>query len=177
MNPDLFRRRIVPFGSLAAAAVAVVVMAVWGMHSLTAPVASSTSTRTPSSGPTCPPEQQQIKEYVTRHEVTVSVYNTGKRTGRAGATLTMLENAGFRPGAVGNGARGDKVRRAEVRTTQAGDPGATLVAQALGRGTRIVVTDQDYGPGIDVFIGDKFGGLDKHAPHRVKLAQPIITCK
>lgn len=154
----------------------VFVMALWGIHAATAPI-KSTSTPSASKGPTCAAADQTVQHFVRRPQVTVSVYNTGKRGGRAGATLNMLENAGFQAGAIGNGAAGDQVVRAEVRTTQQNDKNAQLVALALGKNTKVVVTDQDLGPGVDVFIGDRFGGLDPNAPRKIALDQPRTTCK
>lgn len=169
-------RRIVTVLSMAVAAVAVVVMAVWGVNALTAPLEEDEPTSA-TDDPGCPPEDQQIKEFIRRGEVTVSVYNTGKRSGRAQDTLEMLEEAGFKPGEIGNGGEGDKVRRAEVRTTVADDPKAQLVALALGKNAEVVVTEEALGPGVDVFIGDKFGGLDPNAAKRIKLAEPVTTCQ
>jgi hypothetical protein len=166
-------RRPVAVISLAGAVVAVAIMAVWGLSSLTAPIEDDEPA---ASATTCPPEDQKIERFVRRAQVVVSVYNTGKRPNRARATLEMLEGAGFRPGEVGNGEKGDKVVRAEVRTTKADDPAARLVALALGKNTKVVVTEQEYGPGIDVFIGDRFGGLDPKAARRVPLPQPRVTC-
>lgn len=175
MSQDTSRRRMITAATLVAAGAVVAVMAIWGVNAATAPVEDDDTTAVSTDGPTCPPEEQSIKKFITRGEVTVSVYNTGKRTGRAGDTLTLLEDAGFRAGEIGNAE--DKVARAEVRTTKKDDPRAELLARALGRNTAIVVTDQAYGPGLDVFIGDKFNGLNKKAPARLKLADAVITCK
>jgi len=159
--------------TVGATAVVVVVMAVWGYQSLTAPFDDLVSS---SSGPTCAPEDQNIIRVVRRGEVTVSVYNTGKRSGRAQATLDLLEGAGFKPGAIGNAPDDLVVTRAEVRTTRQDNPAARLVAAAFGKDTKIVVVDEDYGPGIDVFIGDKFTKLKASAPTKVNLPKPQTTC-
>ncbi|MGO4255160.1 LytR C-terminal domain-containing protein [Marmoricola sp. RAF53] len=154
----------------------VCLMAVWGIHAATAPIKDSGSSSS-SNEPTCAPEDQTVQEFVRRGQVTVSVYNTGKRAGRAGKTLDLLENAGFEAGAIGNADADDNVPRAEVRTTKQNDKAAQLVALALGKNTRVVVVTDDYGPGVDVFIGDRFGGLDPKAPRRVALTEPRTTCK
>lgn len=176
MSEGATQRRVVTSVTLLAAVVAVVVMALWGVNAATAPIEDD-GPSAGETGPTCPPEQLEIKEFITRGEVTVSVYNTGKRKGRAGDTLTLLENAGFKPGAIGNGEAGDTVRRAEVRTTDADDPDARLVAKSLGRNVPVVVTEEAYGPGVDVFIGDRFRGLDPDAPRRERLAEPEQICQ
>lgn len=175
MTPDAQTgsRRLISTVSLLGAVVALVIMAVWGVNALTSPIDDDE----PRAGSTtCPPEDQKIERFVRRSQVTVSVYNTGKRKNRARATLEMLEAAGFKPGEVGNGEKDDKVVRAEVRTTKTDDPAAKLVALALGKNAKVVVTDEDYGPGPDVFIGDRFGGLDPKAPRRVALTDPKVTC-
>lgn len=172
----LDQRRVISAVALALGAVAVVVMAVWGVNAATAPFGDGGDDTT-STGPECPPEDQVITEFVRRSEVTVSVYNAGKKKGHAGQTLALLEGAGFGPGAVGDADAGDTVRRAEVRTTREDNAGARLVAKALGRDVPVVVVDEDYGPGVDVFIGDRFKGLAKNAPKRERLSEPITTCR
>jgi hypothetical protein len=153
----------------------VCIMAVWGINAATAPLKSADSPKA-SAGPGCAPKDQVVQEFVRRGQVTVSVYNTGKRAGRAGNTLNLLENSGFRAGAIGNAATGDTVPRAEVRTTTQDDKAAELVALALGKNTKVVVTDEAYGPGVDVFIGDRFKGLDPKAPRRIALSEARTTC-
>jgi hypothetical protein len=177
MNPDLFRFRLVPVVSLAGAAAAVVVMTLWGMNALTAPLSPQpASATTTTGGSRCPTDQTVVKNFLTRGEVTVSVYNTGGRQGRAGITLAQLEAAGFQPGEVGNAPTGIHVARAQVRTTKRSDPAAELVARTLGAGTAVVVTTTTYGPGVDVFIGDRFNRIDGKAPARIKLARPVVSC-
>ena len=149
--------------SLAAAALAVLVMAMWGMNALTAPLAKDESTGT--DGSVCNATHHVIK----RADVTVSVYNAGKRKGRAGVTLDLLEGAGFNPGAIGNAPKSSRVRTAVVRTTKAVHPDATLVAQALGVHVPVVVTSADLGPGVDVIIGDRFSKLNRKAPRSIRV--------
>lgn len=149
--------------SLAGGVLAVLVMALWGMNALTAPFGDDEDT---SSSATCGTTTHHT---LKRSDVTVSVYNAGKRQGRAGATLDLLEEAGFNPGAVGNAPQGTEVRVAVVRTTRAVHPDATLVARALGANVPVVVTDVDLGPGVDVMIGDKFTRLNPKAPRSVRV--------
>ena len=156
-------------------------MALWGYHALTAPFGSSASAVTtppPSDGPSCGAGQQQkIVKYVSRHEVEVSVYNAGTRSGRAQATMNQLERAGFAVGAIGNAPSSMVIKKAAVHTKKADLTAATLVARALGKGTPVVIDEtQDLGPGIDVFIGDSFRKLDPKAPTQLKLPQPKIVC-
>lgn len=168
------RNPVVTSLTLAGAAVAAVVMAIVGVNALTAPFGDDDPAS--ASGPQCAPEDQQVEEFVYRADVTVSVYNTGKRKGRAQVTQEKLESVGFKAGEIGNGGKGDKVKLAEVRTTKADDPKAQLVANAFGRNTRIVVTEEAYGPGVDVFIGDDFERLVPGSPRKIRLEEPKVTC-
>ena len=38
------------------------------------------------------------------------------------------------------------------------------------------VVDEDYGPGVDVFIGPKPRKFNAKAPRELKLPEPITTC-
>ena len=160
MNPRL----IAPL-SLAAGVLAVIVMALWGMNALTAPFEKDSATSDGTS--TCGAVSHST---VKRSDVTVSVYNAGKRQGRAGATLDLLESAGFQPGAIGNAPNGTHVQVAIVHTTRAVHPDATLVARALGPRVPVVVTDVDLGPGVDVIIGDHFKKLNAKAAHSIRVS-------
>jgi hypothetical protein len=151
-----------------------VVMAVWGVKAATAPVAGDSGSA--ASGPTCSSQDQQVAKYVRRGDVTVSVYNSGKTSGRAQTTMDLLEQAGFKVGEVKNAPDGLRADRATVYSTKADDPAAELVARALGKGTQVVHTDEDLGPGVDVVIGDKFKRLDAKAPKRLPLPKPVVTC-
>lgn len=171
-------RKTVSAISLAVGAVVVVVMAIWGVNAFTAPIEDDDSPSVSDDELACPAgEEQRIIDFVRRSEVTVSVYNAGKKAGRARTTLDTLEEAGFKPGAIGNAPEGTDVPRAEVHTKTADRSEAQLVALALGRNTQVVVDEeQDLGPGVDVYIGDKFKRLDPKAPNRVTLDEPRVEC-
>lgn len=147
-------------------------MAVWGWQHVTAPFSAAPSSSTKS----CSPSEITTIRFAHPSDVQVSVFNAGDRSGLAGRTMTQLENRGFQPGQVGNAPGHLKVRRALVYTTKKDDPEAALVAAQLGRHVRIVVTTKSLGPGVDVFVGNHFHGLRKHAPKRMKLSKPIKQC-
>jgi len=168
-------RALTTGATLLVAAGLLVIMAVWGYRAATSPIPGDDTSA--SSGPTCPTEDQKVTKYVHRGEVTVSVYNAGKRSGTAQATADLLEAAGFKPGEVGNAPEGLDVRVATVYTTEGDDPDARLVALALGQNAQVVRTDEEYGPGVDVVVGNKFAlRLDDSAPHRLALPEPVTTC-
>lgn len=168
------RRRLTTGVTLVALLVVLCVMAVWGYHAATSPIADGSSS---SGSPTCKPEDQQVAKFLQRKDVTVSVYNAGKTSGRAQQTMGLLERAGFKPGAVGNAPEGITVKRAAVYTTKSDDPAAELVAKTLGKATQVVHSDEEMGPGVDVVIGDRFKRLDPKAPAKIALPKPEVTCQ
>jgi LytR cell envelope-related transcriptional attenuator len=147
-------------------------MAIYGVKAALAPLPGDSS----SKDKPCSATEKEVKQFLRRSEVQVSVFNAGTRGGLAGQTLDKIEAAGFVAGNAGNAPRSAQVRRAVVWTTQPNDPSAKLVALALGRGTRIEVTETDLGPGVDVLVGNSFGGLAKKAPQQIRLPKPIETC-
>jgi hypothetical protein len=146
-------------------------MAIVGFRQLTAPLPSI---RTEAEA--CTGAEKEVRGFLRRSEVQVSVFNAGSIGGFAGATLERVERAGFRAGNAGNAPTSAEVRRAVVWTTEPDDPAAALVAQALGRRTKVEVTETDLGPGVDVIVGNRFKGLDPQAPRRIKLDAPVETC-
>ncbi len=146
-------------------------MAIVGFNKLTEPLPDN-----PTAQPTCSDAEQEVREFVRRSEVQVSVFNAGRREGLAGTTLEKLEEGGFRAGNAGNAPPKAKVSRAVVWTTKPNDSTAKLVALAFGKQTKVVVTETDLGPGIDVLVGNKFKRLDPKAPRRIKLPAPVETC-
>jgi hypothetical protein len=172
----MIRRRLISAATLACLVVLLCVMALWGYRAATAPL-SDTSSDTPTNDPGCAAADQTVTKYVRRADVTVSVYNSGQQSGRAQATMDLFEQAGFRVGAVDNAPSALKAARAVVYTTKTDDPAADLVALALGHSAQVVHTDEEYGPGVDVVIGDKFKQLDPAAPKRLELPEPVISCK
>lgn len=169
------RRHLTTGVTLSVLVVVLCVMALWGYQAATAPV-ESTGTPSGSATPTCDAQQQKVSRYIRRNEVTVSVYNSGKKSGRARETMDLLERAGFKPGEVSNAPDGVATDRAVVYSTKADDPAAELVARAFGKGTQVVHSDETLGPGVDVVIGDKFRRLDPKAPKRLELPKPEVTC-
>lgn len=166
-------RRLVTAATLSVGVLVLGVMAVVGLKTLTAPIDNGPKATT---GPRCPVEEQVSKTHVRRGEVTVSIFNAGGEQGQAQETLVKLEEAGFKAGAVGNAPDGITVDRAEVYAGSTDDAGALLVAKILGRNVKVVQTDEEYGPGVDVFIGKRLGKLNRKAPRRIKLREPVITC-
>lgn len=164
-------RRITTAVTLTVLCVMLVAMAVVGFRAATAPVPGLDT-----GEEECAAVEKNVKRFVARREVQVSVFNASNRSGLAGRTLDRLVEKGFKPGNPGNAPDGVKVRRAVVWTTEEDDSSAALVARNLGTGVRVIVTEQDLGPGVDVLIGNRFERLPRKAPKRVPLPAPVETC-
>ena len=148
------------------------VMAVIGYRSATTPLPGLGGKEDPS----CAPAEKNVKRTVSRGEVQVSVFNASGRGGLAGSTLDKIEAAGFKAGNAGNAPKGARVRTAVVWTTKENDTSAKLVALAFGKATKVVVTESDLGPGIDVLVGNRYRGLDRKAPRKINLPAAVESC-
>ena len=164
-------RKLTTAVTLVALLLVVIGMAAFGYKQLTAPLPER-----PSAEDTCTGAEKEVQGYLRRKQVQVSVFNAGDREGFAGLTLEKIVNAGFRAGNAGNAPTSAEIRRAIVWTTEENDPAAKLVAQALGRRTPVEVTKTDLGPGIDVIVGNRFKGVDRKAPRKIRLADPVEKC-
>lgn len=164
-------RRLTTAVTLGVLLVVLGAMAVIGFQQLTAPLPGA-----PSAQETCSEAETEVQQFIKRSDVQVSVFNAGSREGLAGSTLERVEEAGFRAGNSGNAPNSARVRRAVVWTTEPDDRSARLVALAFGKRTRVVETDKDLGPGVDVLVGNRFGRLDPQAPRRIKLPQSVESC-
>jgi hypothetical protein len=166
-------RRLTTAATLLVLLVVLGVMAVYGFKAATAPLPGG---RSGAAKQDCTAAEKNVKTSISRAEVQVSVFNASGRSGLAGKTLESVERAGFKAGNAGNAPRNAQVRVAEVWTTEQDDPAARLVALAFGRRTKVVVTDTDLGPGIDVLVGNRFQSLNRKAPKKLKLPAPVETC-
>jgi LytR cell envelope-related transcriptional attenuator len=148
------------------------VAAVWGwnaaMKPLPAKVDAALCVSTPISA----------GEKVYPQQVTVSVYNAGRREGLAGRTMQLLKDQGFAPGRSGN-ARGARVATAAIWTTEPKDPDVLLVASYFGTGIQV---ERRPGPGVgvNVVVGDRFTTLAKGsgsvlAEKNAEICSPPVT--
>ena len=129
--------------------------AVWGWNAATKPLPAKVDSAI------CVDTSVAAGEKVYPQQVTVSVYNAGRREGLAGRTMQQLNDAGFTPGQPGNAASA-KVASVAIWTTQPDSPDVQLLASYLGKDVKI---ERREGPGIGVTIvvGDKFGDLAEGA--------------
>ena len=157
-------------GTLVALGVILVLMLVLGWHSVSAPFPKLGGNDTAVQCQTV-----QKKKRVFRREITVSVYNATKRKGLADTTMNGLEKRDFRPGTVGNAPVGS-VSYVEVRSTVKDDPAALLVSRQFKPVAKVMLSEDELGPGIDVVLGKKFKKLHVPSPKSLKLAKPKNTC-
>ena len=104
----------------------------------------------------------------------VSVFNGGTRSGLADETMAKLRARGLHRRATSATRPSDvTAKRVRVFTTEKNDMAARLVARQFGRKTKVVVSDTDLGPGIDVVVGNGFDKLSK--ARRVIVAQAVVV--
>ena len=144
----------------------------YGVNALTEPLPKFDA----QDGNKCSESEITRKTEVRRKEITVSVYNAGARKGFAGKTQERLEAAGFKVGELGNAPKGVKLKQSVVYTTSSELAPARLVALSLGPKVKVERTDEDYGPGVDAFIGSEQRRLNGKAPRKIKLDAPDETC-
>ena len=137
-----------------------------GWHAVSQPI-PGLSSEEPSAKPSCN-DGLARGDLVSTTDVTVSVFNAGRRSGLADQTLGQLTARGFTAGDVGNAPETVRdVKFVRVLAPRKNDPAAQLVALQFGPQTLVQPTDQDLGPGVDVIVGDRFVGLAK-APRKIK---------
>jgi hypothetical protein len=107
-------------------------------------------------------------EIVRTRDVTVTVLNAGTRNGLAGQVQRQLVRRGFLAGRTENAPEDLQVRFVRILAPSRSDPAARLVAVQFGKGTVIQRTRGDLGPGVDVIVGDRFKGLERGAPRRLR---------
>lgn len=162
-------RRTTTVVTLLVCTAVLVLMGVVGMKSLQGPFGPEKATST------CPEEDVVRTTKVTREEITVSVYNAGGEKGLASKTLDRIEQAGFRPGEFGNAPDGRTIDTAVIYTTREQDSRARLLSLFMG-GTPVRVVEDDFGPGLDVFMGKQPNKFNAKAPRELELPEPIVTC-
>lgn len=165
-------RRVLTGITLTVLVALLVVGAVVGWRTLSAPLPETTAGDT---GPSCDPGLKR-GEVVSTKDITVTVLNAGSRAGLAGQTQQELIARDFIPGAVGNApGRLGNVKEVRVLSESKDDPAARLVARQFGKKTRIQETGRDLGPGVEVVVGNKFLGLVK-APRKLRAKSSGSGC-
>lgn len=150
--------------------------AYYGWTALTGPVTDTATAPGPSpSTPTakrCDKPGGSTKTVFTSRNVTVSVFNAGTISGLADQTMGALGRRGFRQGDIGNAPSSANVAAVQVRTAKPKSPAAKLVALQFGVSATRVPKRGDLGPGVDVVLGDAFGGLAPDARTKLTVKVP-----
>ena len=155
------RRHVTTAVTLLVLVAILVAGALIGVKTLFAPLPDTGTSASATPSPTCSPKNVKQGQRIRTTQVQVSVFNGGTRSGLADSTMARLRARGFTAGSVGNAPADVAVRRVRIFTTERADMAARLVARQFGRRTKVVVTDTDLGPGIDVVVGNGFDKLAK----------------
>ena len=139
--------------TLAVLVLLLVVAAVWGWSAATEPLPGK------ADPPICVATPVSKGDRIRPNQVTVSVYNAGRREGLAGRTRQLLTDRGFAGGPAGN-VTGSRVRTAEIWTESPDSPAVSLVASVLGKKVKIRQRTAP-GVGVTVVVGDDFRKLVK----------------
>ena len=108
-------------------------------------------------------------------EITVSVFNAGRKAGAASRVMKELQTRGFASGDSGNAPKGTKVLRAQVWADSPKNSAARLVALQLGSDIKVFAKKPQLGPGIVVVVGDELGTMPK-APTETRAAVRTNVC-
>jgi hypothetical protein len=141
--------------------------AVWGWSAISEPFPKD------PAPPACVDREFAKGDQVKRRDVTVSVWNAGRRVGLAGLTMDLLTEAGFHEGSEGNTPGSRRVERAEIWTREPGNPAVRLVARQLGDVE--IVRREARAPGVLVVVGDGFDDLVP-APKSVTARTAATVC-
>ena len=146
----------------------------YGYRALFSPVGDDAVTASPG-GRRCEAGLRK-GETVRPRDVTVTVLNAGDRSGLASQVQEQLVGRGFLAGTTDNAPDGTSVRFVRVLAPTQKDPAARLVALQFGERTYIQRSRDDLGPGVDVVVGDRFRGLERGAPRRLRASVAGSGC-
>lgn len=174
LGSPLARRHLMTGVTLVVLLALLVVGAYAGYKALFAPLPSDADDQGSASS-TCEKGLRKGETVRTRN-VAISVYNAGSRSGLAQRTQQQLLDRGFIAGDLDNAPADQRVRFVRILAPRTSDPAARLVARQFARGTAVVATKADLGPGVDIIVGDRFVGLAKGAPRSLKATASGSGC-
>ncbi len=116
----------------------------------------------------CTERTVEAGQKIRASEITVSVYNAGRRAGAASTVMRELQSRGFVAGESKNAPDGTDVRRAQVWADTRGNSAAKLVAAQFGDDIAVKINRKNIGIGIVVVVGNELGKLVEgtHVDHR-----------
>ena len=136
--------------TLLALGLVLAVAAVWGWNAATKPLPAKVDSAI------CVDTDVAQGDKIYPQQVTVSVYNAGRREGLAGRTMQLLTDAGFAKGNAGNAASA-KVGTVAIWTTTPDSPDVRLVASYFDAPE--IKRREGPGSGVTVIVGDGFKTL------------------
>ena len=143
--------RVRSLATLVVLVLVLVLAGVWGWSAIREPFPQE------SNPPPCLDREFAKGDTVKPRDVTVSVWNAGKRVGLAGLTMDLLSEAGFDEGSEGNTPGKRRIDRVEIWTDEPDNPAVQLVASHLGK---VDIMKRNSGaPGVLVVVGDGFDDL------------------
>lgn len=135
----------------------------------------SADKKTTPTTPTCATTQVGKGQRLTAKNVLVNVYNAGSVEGLANRTLTTLKARGFRGGVVSNAPTGIFTRSVMILARDRRAPQVQLVAQQF-RGPVAFGRPHDVAAGVNVVVGDNFGGFRKRILRAIVVHRPVQAC-
>lgn len=144
----------------------------YGWLGLTEGWTSGTATEQPTAqqtpGQTCTTPPPKI---VRSRQLRVSVYNAGAPSGQATAVMEALTEQGFRQAELGDAPAGITVGGIVLWPGNADRDVVRLLRRQFPE-VRLAPRREPLGPGVNVMVGEEFGGLRADAPRRIRITQP-----
>lgn len=119
--------------------------------------------------PSCVP-QKVAKGKLKAAQVTVNVFNGGKRRGLAGDVARALADKGFRRGETGN--TKEQVTTTIIVGANKNNPEVKLVKAFFKKAK--VREDKRKDRSVDVLVGDKYGGFNAKAPTTITVKTETV---
>ena len=134
----------------------------WGWTNVIRPV--------PEAAPAPCVNQQLPKGQLKSNQVSVSVYNGGRKNGLAGDVGRALRERSFKVGKIGD--TGEKVGKTLIVGAGTKNPEVLLVKGFFKNAE--VRADKRVDGSVDVFVGDQYGGFNKKATTTVSVKSKTV---
>lgn len=124
----------------------------------------------PEPEPTPCVQQKVSKGEITTSQVTVKVFNGGKKRGLAGDVSVALKARNFKVSAISNTDRA--VEETVIVGASKDNPEVKLVASFFKKAK--IETDGRGDRSVDVLVGDKYAGFNKKAKKSIKVEEETV---
>ena len=126
--------------------------------------------------PACEEDRVKSDSKLRAGQVRVNVYNAGSIDGLASTTMRSLSRRGFVEGVVDNAPASMRAQNVLLLDPQPKSGPVRLVAAQFDGDVVIRQDRDDPGDGVDVFVGDRFRGLDDKAKTFVTVQSDTEVC-